>query len=204
MPATFASDTSPELLQALRDATREQHVGLEKRMPFFSPLLDAELYLRLLQAYYGFYQPLEDALAACTFVPAEIVPRERIKTPMIVKDLLALGMTEAAIHRLPQCRDLPVIDSPGACLGVIYVLEGATLGGQVLRREVQARLGLDEHGGAAFLDVYGAATGPRWKAFLTHLDSLPPEPLFIQAAAHAADSTFACFERWLDGHKVLL
>lgn len=204
MSATLAPDTSPQLLQALRTATRELHLGMEKRMPFFTPSLDSALYLRLLQAYYGFYQPLEALLFAGALIPDELLPQDRVKLPTLVRDLHALGMTDADIARLPRCQDLPVIDSPGACLGVMYVLEGATLGGQLLRREVHARLGLDEHSGTAFLDVYGDATGRRWKAFLNHLNGVPREVDAIEAAAHAAYSTFASFERWLDSRKVLL
>jgi heme oxygenase len=64
--------------------------------------------------------------------------------------------TTETIARLPQCQTLPVIDSGPTCLGVLYVLEGATLGGQILRREIASRLRLDADNGAAFLDVYGA------------------------------------------------
>lgn len=204
MPATFPLDSPPHMLDALRSATRDLHARIEKRLPFFSAQLDAALYTRLLQAYYGFYQPLEDALAASAQVPVELAPHERVKIPTLVRDLYVLGVTDTDIARLPQCHDLPVIDSPGACLGVMYVLEGATLGGQLLRREVHARLGLDEHSGAAFLDVYGAATGPRWKAFLNYLSGASRDPRFVQAAADAAHSTFARFEQWLDGQEVLL
>lgn len=204
MSATFSLDRPTELLQALRTSTGPLHVRLEERMPFFTPSLDASLYFRLLKAYYGFYQPLEEALVASGLMPDELVPAERIKTPALVNDLRALGMSDPEIAQLPPCRDLPVIDSPGAVLGVMYVLEGATLGGQLLRREVQARIGLDEHSGLAFLDVYGSATGRRWKAFLNHLSDVPREPHVVEAAARAAHSTFARFEHWLDARKVLV
>lgn len=205
MSATFSpdSDSAPALLQALRTNTGQLHVRLEKRMPFFTPSLDAALYRRLLEAYYGFYRPLEAALVASALMPASLIPAERIKTPALVADLKALGLRDTEITQLPLCEQLPVIDSPGACLGVMYVLEGATLGGQLLRREVHARIGLDEHSGARFLDVYGAATGRRWKAFLNHLQVAPREPHAIEAAAQAAQSTFATFEHWLDARKVL-
>ncbi|NVL43798.1 biliverdin-producing heme oxygenase, partial [Pseudomonas syringae pv. actinidiae] len=59
MPASFSPVTPPKLIGALRAETNQLHVQLEKRMPFFSSALDHGLYLRLLQAYYGFYAPLE-------------------------------------------------------------------------------------------------------------------------------------------------
>ncbi|KPC33234.1 Heme oxygenase [Pseudomonas syringae pv. cilantro] len=204
MPASFSCVPAAKLLDALRAETNQLHVRLEKRMPFFSSALNNALYLRLLQAYHGFHAPLEAALHTSDLIPAALEPHERIKMPMLVRDLRALGMSEKDIEHLPRCTRLPVVDSPGACLGVMYVLEGATLGGQVLRRDVYKRLGVDEHSGAAFLDVYGVATGPRWKAFLSHLDALPGDTDFTDAATHAAHSTFAFFERWLDGQEVLL
>lgn len=204
MPASFSSVTPPKLLDALRAETSQLHVRLEKRMPFFSSALDRAHYLRLLQAYYGFYAPLEAILHASALIPAELIPLERVKTPVLVEDLRALGLSDHDIGQLPRCDQLPAVDSPGACMGVMYVLEGATLGGQVLRREINKRLGLDEQSGTAFLDVYGARTGPRWKAFLNHLDEVAREVAFTDAAASAAHSTFACFEHWLEGQKVLL
>jgi heme oxygenase len=204
MSATYSPDSPSHLLQALRIGTRQLHVRLEKRMPFFSPGLDAALYTRLLKAYYGFYQPLETALATSALMPAGLVPAERVKMPALVADLNALGLSDADIVSLPRCARLPMIDSPAACLGVMYVLEGATLGGQLLRREVHSRLGLDEHSGARFLNVYGAATGPRWKAFLNHLHVAPHEPQALEAAAQAAQFTFSSFEQWLDAQGVLL
>ena len=50
------------LLQNLRAGTAQLHIALEKRLPFFSPSLDHAHYQRLVQAYYGFYQPLEQRL----------------------------------------------------------------------------------------------------------------------------------------------
>ncbi|WP_163002991.1 biliverdin-producing heme oxygenase, partial [Pseudomonas viridiflava] len=85
MPAKFSCATPSKLLDALRSETSQLHRQLEKRMPFFSSSLDAALYLRLLQAYYGFYLPLESALRTSALVPAELVPHERVKTPALVE-----------------------------------------------------------------------------------------------------------------------
>ena len=107
------------------------------------------------------------------------------------------------LENLPICDQLPVIDSSAACLGVLYVLEGATLGGQILRREISARLGLEADNGAAFLDVYGAATGRRWREFIEYLGNRPMTADEREAVVIAAQTTFSCFERWLDCQEVL-
>jgi heme oxygenase len=98
---------------------------------------------------------------------------------------------------------LPQINSGASCLGILYVLEGATLGGQILRREISARLGLEADNGAAFLDVYGAATGRRWRDFMEYLGSRPMDADERKAVVAAAHTTFSCFERWLESREVL-
>ncbi|WP_339470692.1 biliverdin-producing heme oxygenase [Pseudomonas sp. EL_65y_Pfl1_R83] len=195
---------APSLLETLRTGTALLHVTLEKRLPFFSERMDADWYQRLLQAYYGFYGPMEAALYECDLIPEGFDQGVRTKTPTLLNDLNALGLDEQAIDALPRCAELPPLDTPAACLGALYVLEGATLGGQVLRREMAQRLHVNADNGGAFLDVYGAETGRRWKDFLDYLGRLPLDARAKQRAVDAACSTFSCFEQWLDSQKVLL
>jgi len=195
---------APSLLDALRTGTSLLHVALEKRLPFFSERLDADGYRRLLQAYHGFYAPIEAALYASGLIPAGFDTALRVKTPTLVSDLHGLGLDDTAINALPHCPALPRLDTPAACLGVLYVLEGATLGGQVLRREMAQRFGIDATNGGAFLDVYGPETGRRWKDFLDYLGSQALDAEAQQRAVHAARSTFSGFERWLYSQEVLL
>ncbi|QHF51398.1 biliverdin-producing heme oxygenase [Pseudomonas sp. S49] len=193
----------PPVLQDLRAGTAELHIALEKRLPFFSDFLDTQAFVRLMQAYYGFYLPLENALLRSDAMPADFELTPRLKAPTLRTDLHAMGVSAEALQSLPQCEQLPVIDSSAACLGVLYVLEGATLGGQILRREISTRLGLEADNGAAFLDIYGAATGRRWRDFIEYLGSRPMSPVERAAVVTAAQTTFSCFERWLESREVL-
>ena len=193
----------PPVLQDLRAGTAELHIALEKRLPFFSDTLDTQAFVRLMQAYYGFYLPLENALLRSDAIPADFDLTPRLKAPTLRTDLHALGVSAAALQGLSQCEQLPIIDSSAACLGVLYVLEGATLGGQILRREISTRLGLEVDNGAAFLDIYGAATGRRWRDFIEYLGSRPMSAAERAAVVTAAQTTFSCFERWLDSREVL-
>ncbi|OJT49452.1 biliverdin-producing heme oxygenase [Pseudomonas moraviensis] len=190
----------PPVLQDLRAGTAELHIALEKRLPFFTDTLDTPAFERLMAAYYGFYQPLEQALLASGAVPDDFNLLPRLKADTLRADLRALGATA---DDLPLCEDLPVIDSSAASLGVLYVLEGATLGGQILRREIAARLNLDADNGAAFLDVYGAATGRRWREFIEYLSNRPMAASERAAVVSAAQTTFSCFEQWLERQEVL-
>lgn len=193
----------PPVLQDLRAGTAELHIALEKRLPFFSDTLDSNAFVRLMQAYYGFYQPLESALLDSGVIPVDFDLAPRLKALTLFNDLRAQGLTTETIGHLPLCQSLPVIDSSAACLGVLYVLEGATLGGQILRREIASRLSLDADSGAAFLDIYGAATGRRWRDFIDYLGSRTLDAGEREAVVAAAQTTFSCFERWLESREVL-
>ena len=193
----------PPVLQDLRAGTAELHIALEKRLPFFSDTLDTQAFVRLMQAYYGFYLPLENALLRSDAIPADFDLTPRLKALTLRTDLHALGVSAEVLQNLQQCEQLPGIDSSAACLGVLYVLEGATLGGQILRREISTRLGLEADNGAAFLDIYGAATGRRWRDFIEYLGSRPMSAAERGAVVTAAQTTFSCFERWLESREVL-
>ncbi|KAB0486917.1 Heme oxygenase [Pseudomonas reinekei] len=194
----------PPVLKDLRAGTAELHITLEKRLPFFSDTLDTPAFVRLMQAYYGFYLPLENALLDSHSIPADFDLTPRLKAQTLHADLRALGVSTDALASLPQCDQLPLITTRSACLGVLYVLEGATLGGQILRREIASRLGLEADNGAAFLDIYGAATGRRWRDFIHYLSTRPMSADERAAVVAAAQTTFSCFERWLEIQEVLV
>lgn len=194
--STRTTSTPSPLLLALRAGTRECHRALEDRLPFFREGFDAHAYRRLLAAYYGFHAPLELHLGG-------YLADERVKAPVLVRDLLALGLSAADIDALPLCQALPSLDDEARALGVMYVIEGSTLGGQVLKRAMAERLGLGPDCGTGFLDVYGASTGSYWRAFLDRLGQAPNTPAAQAATVQAAIDTFECFERWLGQCGVL-
>jgi heme oxygenase len=192
--------TVAPVLQHLRAATGASHKSLEDRMPFMRPELDRALYVRLIQAYYGFYCPLERLIAR--IADASPTAHQRHKVPALVRDLTALGLTASQIDALALCTDLPTITNTHHLLGARYVIEGATLGGQVLRRVIKDKLAMEADNGAEFLDVYGRATGPLWKAFLQQLADAD-DPQYNDQIVDAACTTFNCFERWLENAQVL-
>ena len=136
MPYDPVPTPPPSVLSELRAGTHTLHVALEKRLPFFSERLDLERYKHLLAAYYGFYEALESNLLACE-LPQGFELSTRLKTPALRQDLRALSVR---IEALPLCDNLPPLNNPASVLGVLYVLEGATLGGNVLRKHVSDQL----------------------------------------------------------------
>ena len=77
----------------------------------------------------------------------------------------------------------------------MYVVEGSTLGGQVISRVLQ-EVDWVPAGGIHYFIAYGARTGAMWREFLSHLEaasSLAADPL-IETGAIA---TFRVLTDWL-------
>ena len=147
-------------------------------IPILDPTLDLVGYATVLRRMLDVLGPLEAALddvlaaAALPWVDPAIDWRARHKAPLLARDLAALaarGVVPAADDASGTAawrgEHTPWPDDGAAAVGALYVLEGATLGGQVVLRRVAPRLGLVEATGAAFYTGYGARTGAMWQSF---------------------------------------
>ncbi len=65
---------------------------------------------------------------------------------------------------LPRCSRILSLPDLAQALGCLYVLEGATLGGQVLSRRSAEPFGFTRAHGCAFFHRYGDQVGPLWQA----------------------------------------
>jgi heme oxygenase len=187
-----AADVS--LMAALRAATRGVHERLEAALPLTDPGLTLDAYQGIVEAFYGFYAPLEGRLGKIARSASNLPIHGREKLGRLRADLKALGATDASIDALPLCAAVPSIATPGAAFGCLYVAESGTLGGRIIVRRLRARLGVGPATGAAFFDGYGAETGAMWASFCVQLVTSPWERAETLAAAVA---TFVELERWL-------
>lgn len=182
------------LLERLRDDTRAEHRAIEHTLAeLTSSSLTPERYRFRLGQFYGFYRPLEAQLARVLRCDSIDFPR-RMKTQLLRADLEALGACDA--DSLPMCRRLPALDNTTAGLGCLYVLEGSTLGGQVISRHVQARLGVTPESGGCFFAGYGSETGAMWRAFRAVLVEHAMRSECADSAVDAARATFTALRAW--------
>jgi heme oxygenase len=147
----------------------------------------------LLARFYGFHGPIEEALGGRTDMP-ELELHRRGKTVALERDLERAGVGARARARLPRLR-APALRTLGEVLGVMYVVEGSTLGGRAIHKECR-RLGLDP-AGLSFFDVYGAETGPLWRRFCAVLQAHGGVAETSRQASRAAVETFRAAESWL-------
>lgn len=194
-PATSATSA----LGRLRAETRVLHEQIEGVVPILQPGADASTYRWYLQKLLGFHRPLEPALFATPGLEALGIRRqEREKLPWLERDLQALGLSAAAIQALPDCQPSPVLHGLPGALGCSYVLEGATLGAQLIYRELSARLPEVMATACAYLRCYGAQTGARWRSFIGALEQGATEESARRALVASACDTFQCLQRWLE------
>jgi heme oxygenase len=188
------------ILLMLKQQTKDRHEALERRLaPLLGPLAPYD-YCRLLQAFYGFYLPIEQRLAAVPGWEAlGLDIEQRRKAPRLAADLRYQGMPDAALGDLPLCERLPELATLTQALGCAYVLEGATLGGQIITRHLRQQLGLDERRGGAFFGSYGNAVGPMWRAFQAALRAHCADPSNAAPLVRSANDTFVALEQWLFG-----
>lgn len=186
----------------LRLATHQAHVRVERRLPFGSPLFNLPAYRQLIAALYGFYRPLEAALALRAGAIPDLQWPERVKLPLLTRDLGALGVVQADVEALPSCDWLPSVHNQARVLGCLYVLEGSTLGGQVVQRLLVDRFGAAVADALSFFSSYGSQVGTRWRSFLGCLEASGHDDSPDEAEKAAAD-TFRLLEIWLQQREVL-
>ena len=182
--------TPSPILQQLRTGTHAAHAALEAQ-PFNQAIqagtISTAATAHFLGRMYGFLLPYEAQLRQHHFAPAwEIERRQRAH-------LIAQDLGPAAVAELAICGALPPLDTEAQILGAMYVLEGSTLGGQVIARQL-AKAGVPLQ---AYFRGNGDATGPLWKSFcqlLSDAATSDNSPAIVESAR----LTFQHLDAWLN------
>jgi heme oxygenase len=189
------------LHHALRTASASLHRRFEQRLGRLGlggPTLSLSAYRAILRMFYGYYAPVEAGMVQLVLrgVATGMVLEPR--AALLAHDLSALGADAAAIAALPRCAELPQLVALEDLAGCLYVLEGASLGGQLIAREVQARLKLTPDTGASFFTGRGAATAERWRSTLRWLDGVAASGCRAERIVTSARDVFRTFDRWVE------
>ncbi len=183
------------VLDALKAQTRPLHDRLEACVDLPQRLQSLEAYQQLLAAFYGFYLPVETRLAECAELQRaglDIEPRRKVA--LLVQDL---QQWDVDVDSLPRTTDLPAVASAPEAFGCLYVLEGATLGSQIIKRLLVQQLAISAENGGAFFNAYGERVGLMWDAFRQSLSQYAAtHPQERDAIVSAAQDTFRKLEAW--------
>jgi heme oxygenase len=186
---------SVRLSQRLKLETEAEHRQIEQRLALPRESFDRQELVSLLSRFYGYYLPCE---AELDILPPGLrsLLGQRRKTPLLTADLKRLGLTPAAIAALPCCQ-VPAAPTPAEALGRWYVLEGSTLGGQLINRWLRTALGPGEE--SLFFGSYGDRVGLMWRSYCQLLDEADPRQHDQTVAA--AKTTFRTLGAWLSGER---
>lgn len=180
-----------ETVSRLRDATRDEHQRLEDSLDIFGRVARPEGRRRLVERFHGLHAGAERALSPLLSGIAGLDYDARSRLPFLAADVRTLGGDPAGLTLCDVDRPANLAEA----LGVFYVLEGSTLGGQVIRKRLEARGDTDR--GLSFLNPYRDQVGPRWRAFLEVLERDTATEPRRDAAVKGALAGFAMTQAWL-------
>lgn len=179
------------ILAGLKARTAHQHQQTEDGVDLMSDDFSLTDYRNLLVKFFAFYQPFEREMkAAIEKYQVDFDYAERLNAPKIFNDLKNLGMSGAEISNVGNFTDLPALDSPERIFGALYVVEGSTLGGQIISRHLKEKFKLDESNGVAFFSGYGKDTGKMWNAFREKITAFAETSGDREAIIKSANDTF--------------
>lgn len=179
--------------------TRAYHVGADG---VWRNLMEGRstpaTYMHQLMRVYGFEAPLEAALAYTPEIAAVIDIRSRVRSGLIARDLLALGISAGKITSLPQCMIAPFA-SVAEALGWMYVSERAALLHDPVRRHLIGRFPQL----ANATSYLAAASNARWNEFADALEPYVRTRALQQQVLVGARDAFRCAHEWYRGREVI-
>jgi heme oxygenase len=178
----------------LKLATAAAHASLERTLATHGFFDSRERYIGYLQRFLAFQSEAECVLNAA--LASQVVPdwKERRRSHLARADLQALGASEGALP--VSSGHLPVMALPEQILGIAYVLEGSTLGGAYLLKQL-APIGITASHGGSYLASYGPSRGKMWQRFLTTLEDAHRRHANVESVTSAALAAFAAARFYL-------
>jgi heme oxygenase len=163
---TIEATTFPERLKEITSQSHKNLESLPVSVSIVSPSVTKEEYTHYLSLMHDVVKDAEENI----FPQLEGVINgvsERNKTHLLENDLAALGYPKKDFKK-----PLSVVKdkfSDAFALGVMYVIEGSTLGGRFILKNINEALGYSAEDGAQYFAGYGNATGSHWKSFMNQM-----------------------------------
>jgi len=184
------------LRQRLRTQTAIAHERIE-RVPLLVALasgsIDLQRYTQYLRRMQVFHRALDDALR-CQLPPGYLHAGLN-QSAALDRDLAALNTPSGHLPAALAQATRALVGSHAAAWGVLYVLEGARLGSQVLLKRNANNAIVRQ--ADTYVRGEAGATGRSWQAFCAALESgVTPAEIGILLAA--AEQTFELLRHWLN------
>lgn len=185
------------MLARLNLETRAHHADADGDVDayLFRPRVQVADYRAFLSRVYGFIVPLEAALMNAPSLEEALDVRHRIKSALLVHDLLALGMTVDEVNALPQAA-APTFRGPAAALGWMYVLERPLLSAAVIRGHLSTFLPTEMALASAYFLCYSGQVGAQWRELGEAMDRVAYAQAVADRMVAGAHDAFRALSRW--------
>lgn len=180
--------------EELKLKTKEQHQQLEvKIVGAIKAIRQRKDYVELLQLFAGYFSHLEDLINQK--LRMDLLPDYslRRKAAALQADLLSMS---ASLPEKIRKENLPDIENSLQALGALYVMEGSTLGGQVITKMIAGKL--PEEKAFTFFEGYGEKTIEMWNSFKASIDAIPLSKEDADVIIKSANETFNKFSLYFD------
>lgn len=179
------------LQELLKTKTKGSHDQLEELMfvhEIMNKTLSLDQYKTLLATNYLVHAAIESKIhqALDENTASQVGADQRYKLSALIKDLEEAGISKDELDQI----DITIPNyeySPAAALGAMYVLEGATMGGQVIQKKLRATPAF-EGLNLNYYTIYGDNLMLNWKNFVGVLNTAVPESDYEQVVNSAAET----------------
>lgn len=189
-----------DLPSVLKQATHQSHRDIEKN-PVLKKLFGKNFrltdYLLILEKMYGYYVPIEKSIN--NYVLSHKIQGFNYsdKSELLAQDLMAFGLSKKAISNLALANNTLEIDSLETFAGCIYVLEGSTMGGQVISKHLIRLFGDDIRDRLAFYQCYGKDVMAEWTKARNWIDNIGANTeIDYSLTADSAVTMFESMNEW--------
>lgn len=196
MSTNIASLLSSDFLADIKSQTADSHKKLESlsvSASILSPDMKIEDYIHYLSLMHDVHKNTEEVVYPLL---SQIIPDldQRKKKYLIEEDLSFLNHNKTTSSTVFDKTEMSV---PFA-LGVFYVIEGSSLGGRFILKNIVNNKLLSNDQGVSYFKGYGDKTGSFWKNFLNILAEYEQNnngaDSIIEGAVYAFDSIYNHFE----------
>lgn len=196
MSTNTSSILSSDFLTDIKSQTADSHKKLESlsvSASILSPDMKIEDYIHYLSLMHDVHKNTEEVVYPLL---SQIIPDldQRKKKYLIEEDLSFLNHNKTTSSTVFDKTEMSV---PFA-LGVFYVIEGSSLGGRFILKNIVNNKQLSNDQGVSYFKGYGDKTGSFWKNFLNILAEYEQNnngaDSIIEGAVYAFDSIYNHFE----------
>ncbi|GIW23011.1 MAG: hypothetical protein KatS3mg068_2018 [Candidatus Sericytochromatia bacterium] len=116
------------------------------------------------------------------------------KIPLLLKDMYNFNISIDEIKSIELCNDLPNCDTLENILGTLYVIEGATLGGEIVAKKLENIFKKEIY----FFNSYKENIREMWKSFCNVLNDYAKNNIDKEEEIiKSSENTYFKFNEWL-------